>query len=77
MELKIKFNNARKKLQACFKPEILSFQTTELSTGIKTEILVNGRIISVGYSNYSINKSKDYLDSMLDAIENYDCDFVE
>lgn len=76
MDSKIKFNNARKKLQSSSKV-LLSFKTTEVNSGIKTEILIGDSIISVGFCKYSINTQKDYLDSMLDAISNYDYKLIE
>lgn len=76
MDLKIKFNNARKKLQSSFKVP-LSFKTTEVNSGIKTEILIADVIISVGFCKCSVNIQKDYLDSMLDAISNYDYKLIE
>lgn len=76
MDSKIKFNKARKKLQLSFK-EPLSFKTIEVNSGIKTEILIGNAIISVGFCKLSINIQKDYLDSMLDAISNYDYKLIE
>ena len=76
MNLKTKFNQARLNLQSSF-TKTLSFKTTELNSGIKTEILIDNVILSVGFSEFSYSIKEDYLNSMLDAIENYNQDLLK
>ena len=78
MDLKLKFNKARK-LMSDKLATSLSFKTTEDKYGIKTEILLGNTsiILSVGFVKYTGNLQEDYLNSMLDAIANYDISLIE
>ena len=78
MDLKLKFNKARSNMKKRFTTH-LSFKTTEDHYGIKTEILLgnSSTILSVGFVKYTGNYQEDYVNSMLDAIENYDKTLIE
>ena len=78
MDLKLKFNKARKMMEANFSTN-LSFKTTEDKYGVKTEIILGNTnvILSVGFITYTGKFQEDYLNSMLDAIANYDITFLK
>lgn len=72
-----RFNRARQQLQEDFST-FLSFETVESKNGIKTNIILGTIILSTGFADYKEveDTNEVYLDSMLNAIANFDATLV-